>query len=436
VSARLVPVVPAVLLGVLGVLGAAAGCNTATGDCDPYTDDCGDPWLLVCPEATFECAQERPWVCDGEDGPPSYDCERCGCPEGASCAHGFCYPSETLALVRNQPGRLPEDLAVSDYFALLDDAMGPALAYDELVAEVDRLLRLDARRAALLLGESHGSSDEQAVALQLVRDLAGRGWPMTDIGIELGGQPILDLAPIADLGISGHGIAGGLDNVAYCADALAGVGDRLNDERLYLQYTGSGHTSREICHHPQHWSICDLPHTAECVASAGRKAVTVVLFDPDPWLWLTDRTLLWRLEPEFADPDRFGAELDAALAGWSESMAAQARDPAFDAETAGAAVNVRARRALHGDDAFVAYFPRPGRPAYLLETYRAVWGDAASRAFLRAHALTPPRCSISWNLTPGEERLYAWCQRDGYELQATVDGSTFELLEASTSGPP
>jgi hypothetical protein len=42
---------------------------------------------------------------------------------------------------------------------------------------------------------------------------------------------------------------------------------------------------------------------------------------------------------------------------------------------------------------------------------------------------------VSWSLAPGEETLWVWCERDGFEPTATVDGSTFALVESATQGP-
>jgi hypothetical protein len=48
--------------------------------------------------------------------------------------------------------------------------------------------------------------------------------------------------------------------------------------------------------------------------------------------------------------------------------------------------------------------------------------------------MQPGNCSTSWNLAPGEETLWLWCSTDGFELTATIDGTTFEVTE-STFGP-
>jgi hypothetical protein len=87
------------------------------------------------------------------------------------------------------------------------------------------------------------------------------------------------------------------------------------------------------------------------------------------------------------------------------------------------------------DDVFFAYFPRPDRRPYLMRSFQAVWNDATLQAFMLAHGIQPGNCSISWDLTPDAEEFNLWCSKDGYELQAQVDGLDFVLASSSTTNP-
>ena len=412
--------------------GSACG-ECERGVCDEASATCVDPWLLSCPSQTNQCAADKPLVCDGN--PPSYDCGQCGCPGAESCFEAVCFDPGVLALERTQP-LVPDDLPTGEYFAFVDRAVtADGMTFAGLVDQLDARLRQDRRMTALLLGETHGSQDEQAVGKAVIRELSALGWNMPEIGVE-GSDPILDVTPLEGIGIVGHNVPGDLTNIAHCADVEARVASTLNDQSIYIQYSGSGHTSQEICHHAMHWSICDVPHTSECVTRNGRKAAVVILFDPDIWMWQIDRTLLWRLGPKLSDRVAFEAELESNLARWRESFTAQAREPAYDATLEGRDLNVRVIEAEHAADVYIAYFPRPARPAYMHEAYRAVWNDSTLQDFVVENDMTPGSCSVSWNLAPGQETLWLFCSNAaGFELQATVDGTSFELTESSTQGP-
>jgi hypothetical protein len=315
----------------------------------------------------------------------------------------------------------------------------PALTYAELVEGLGALLREDARRSTLLLGESHSSDDEQATGLQIMRDVVELGWDIIEIGIENADDPILDLEPLEDLGLTQAGITGGLTNDAYCDAALDGTRNLLNTDGLYVQYTGSGHTSREICYHEEHWGICDPPHTAECLLAEGRLSVTVILFDPVPWLTSTDRVLLWSLGDLYASGiDAVRDQLQIFIDRWTTSLDAQVTDPAYDAVVNGLSVNVRVVPAQHAEDVFIAYFPRPERPPYFLRSFQVILDDAELAAVLFDHDIQPGYCSIGWEGDPDTGllvTLFWYCEDGGHGFDATVDAQTFEITSRNVITP-
>jgi hypothetical protein len=390
-----------------------------------------DPWRLDCKDVPDgECAAAKPYVCAGE-APPSYDCGKCGCPDGQKCDLGICFPNETLGLRREDRG-LKTDRPVDEYFRFVDAMMTlPSLTKSDALDEMVKRMKRDARFTVLNLGESHGSDDEQAVGLDVIRAIASRGFATTTIGIEGGQDPIIDIAPLADLRIEAVPINGDLTNKAYCKTAVAQAGEMLNTEGIYVQYSGSGHTSQEACYHTEHYSICNPPHTAECVTKIGRRALTVMLFDPEPWLTMTDQALLWRAGSKLPDAAAFATELDAALARWDVSFAKQARDAKFDTRAGTRDVNVRFVASPRFEDVFVAYFPRPARKAFLLRSFKTVWSAPALQSFLLTNAMRPQDCSVSWDTTPGNESYSLFCEKDGKELTATVDRE-FVLKESAT----
>lgn len=414
--------------------GSDACCADATcerGVCDRATGACVDPWVVECAGVEAgACSQAKPYVCQG-DAPPTYDCGTCGCPDGETCEQGACIRADALALRRDERG-LRTDMPLDDYFRFMGDmATSPAKTWVEAVEEIAARMRADARRVALNLGESHGSGDEQAVGLELVRAVAARGFSVRSIAIEGGKDPIVDPAPLADLGVTPLAIRGDLTNDAHCEAAVEQIGERLNTEAVFVQYSGSGHTSQEACFHTEHYSICQPPHIAECVAKAGRKAITVMLWDPEPWLTMTDNALLWRAGAKLPDVATFELELGATLAAWEKHFAAQVRDPRYDASVGGRDVNVRFVPSPRVDDVIVAFFPRPGRQPFLLRTFEAVWKVPALRTYLIDGAMRPQDCSVSWDRTPGKESYSIFCGKGDKELVATVNGS-FEVTESTT----
>jgi hypothetical protein len=371
------------------------------------------------------CSTEQPFVCAG-DAPPGYDCTMCGCPDGQVCQQSVCQPAD-LESHHSESLGISLSLGIEDYFGFADAGMTGDLSLAALNAEIERLLAEDARRSTILLGESHGSDDEQAVARAVVRAAKSAGWTFGRMGIEGGGTPIFDGSTLADVGITPFGISGDLTNLAYCKAAVKEAATLLNTDHLYVQYTGSGHTSREACYHPEQYTICNPPHTAECLTAKGRKPITVMLVDPEPWLSGTDNALLWRAGNLLPDAAAFEAELTASIAAFDKHMAAQTQDAPFDAMADGRAVNMRARKATHAPDVFIAFFPRLDRPARLMRTFKAVWDDPQGKAWFLDNAVKPQDCSISWDLTPGAEMNGVNCDNNGKMLEATIDGNTYAL---------
>ena len=103
---------------------------------------------------------------------------------------------------------------------LLQRGARRVVAVDVGRGQLDPRLREDARVVALIIGESHGSEDEQAVGIQLIRDVAA-DWNITELGIEDNGTPLIDPGLVADLGITHQSIAGDFTNVSYCNAAAS-----------------------------------------------------------------------------------------------------------------------------------------------------------------------------------------------------------------------
>jgi len=405
---------------------ADAGC--ATGICEPETNACLMPWELECATMDGSCSAEQPWRCLAPAG--EYNCGTCGCPGTQECTYDVCYDPETLALARQQ-NLLPE-LEFDAYFAFLDHAMEAAsMTYVEFRDQVLTDLSADPRRVALLFGESHNSYDEQAIALQLLSDVQGDGRDITAVGMENNGSPLISDEDLALVGLTSTGISGDLTNTSYCNAASNAVsGLATNDLGLYVQYMGSGHVSQETAPWTMHWKVVSFPHVAEFLLRESRKSVTVLLFDPLVWLVQTDIAILWQLNDQFTDRDFITQFLVDANAAWETHRALQVQDAAYDAMLMSGTRNVRFFRGAT-PDVYFAYLPRPERTAWFLRSYQALWSEPVIQDYFFGNGMVPGNCSISWDMTPGAERLSYWCTKDTLEFTATLDGITFEILEHS-----
>lgn len=419
-----------------------SGCHL--GVCDENSKACVQPAELICPSVTEQCSQvQKPYMCK-EPMPPQYNCAVCGCPNDEQCYEAVCYKQETIDLQRENDD-IPNDLPLNDYFTFMDWAVfSEAMTLETAVAEIDKLLSQDDRRAALIIGESHNSFDEQAVGLELIRAVMNKGWTGLEIGIEAHTStinneqvliPLIDISPIADLEIPETDIEGNFSNDTYCKQAIANTRSLVNDQGLYLQYLGSGHTSFEPCYHPELYPRCVLPHAAECVKVTGRQAIVVILFDPEVWLWNTDRVLLWRCGNNYPNETAMTTALDEAISGFQEHLAFLIKETAFDLTATERSVNVRFVRSQYSEDVFIAFFPRPNRPAYLMQSFRALWNDTSWRAFLLEHDIQPKNCSIAWNLEPDVMLMTLYCGNNGYKLTADVDANNFTLISAIQTEP-
>ena len=405
---------------------ADAGCPE--GVCDTETNACLMPWALECPEMNGTCSALQPWQCQGPTG--EYDCDTCGCPGTQTCTYEICYEPDTLAMARQQ-NLLPE-MPLDEYFAFLDHSIGiDAMTYAEFRARVLADLSADPRRVALLFGESHNSYDEQAVALQLLDDVQSGGWTITGVGMENNGSPLIADEDLALVGLTSTGITGDLTNTSYCNAAASAAGAlATNNDGLYAQYMGSGHVSQETAPWTMHWKVVSFPHVTECVLRESKKSVTVLLFDPLVWLVQTDVVMLWQLNDQFTDRDFITQYLVDANLVWETHRSLQVREAAFDAQLMDQTRNVRFF-AGSTPDVYFAFLPRPERTAWFLRSYQVLWSVPEIQDYFFTNGMVPGNCSISWDMTPGAERLSYWCTKNALEFTATLDGVTFELLEHS-----
>jgi hypothetical protein len=408
-----------------------AGCDS--GICLPDIMACVDPWLIDCPDAETSCSTNQPWQCQPDDLLPQYNCGACGCPSGEECRHQICYLNGVADMIRSDP-LLPGNYPLDEYFEFFEWAISAeAMTFAEFSDLLDDLLHEDARRVAIVMGETHGSPNEQMVAIQLMRDIQNNGWNIFELGIENNSSPLIEPELLEDLNLSIESISGNLTNVSYCDAAKEKVSSKLNYlDGIYLQYTGSGHTSKETAHHRTLWTICSFPHTTECVLTENRLAINVILFDPFHWCMQIDRALAWELYYNFpTERDGITEYLDQTIARWHQTMDAQVADPLYNAVVNGEQVNVRLVQSQFYENIFIAYLPRPQHPAYIMEGYRALWQDPTIQDFLFTNEISPARCSMQWQILPEETILTFFCNNGDNSMQATVNGETFTITEYS-----
>ncbi|MBN2723263.1 MAG: hypothetical protein JXR95_04235 [Deltaproteobacteria bacterium] len=387
---------------------------------------CVPQWEIDC-DGGISCSTEQPWECNGSDL-PEYNCGECGCDNDMQCVHDVCYSQNELDSER-EAYLLPMDRELDWYFSLMDTVMdSSALKYDDFLMAVKTRLHQEERLAAVLFGESHGSTDEQDLNMQLMMDIESDGWDITGLGIEDNGSPLLDATRTTQLGFEVTGISGDLTNVSYCNAALNAVGENINHEDgIYFQYMGSGHTSREVAKWDMHWGICHLPHTAECILSNSRMALTLIAFDPDIWMTLTDQILMWRIGNFYDTRENVTLQLSQTIGRWNTTFSMHDLEPGYDTTMNGESVNVRMIQSEDNPDVWFGFFPRPDRQPWLTRGFESIWLVSDIQDFLWEHQIKPGNCSVSWNFTPGEEELTYFCGVDSFEIEAHVDGVTFEV---------
>ncbi|MGM0596910.1 MAG: hypothetical protein ACQES9_07710 [Myxococcota bacterium] len=407
------------------------GCES--GICSTSGEGCVDAWIPDCPQSD-SCSDNQPWFCV-DNSPPVYNCSNCGCSGDLICHQDICYEQTEIDNQR-QNQILPMDQPLDWYFQLIDKIMDPtALTYDEFYQLATELLNADSRYTAVIMGESHGSADEQAVHMQLMLDLSAAGWEITGLGLEDNGGALLDATKTEELGFNTNTIPGDLSNTSYCEAATQATTDTLNtEEGIYLQYTGSGHTSRETSFWDMHWGISELPHTAECVLQVSRKALVLIAFDPDIWMTLTDQILMWRVGNSYSDSRQaVTSKLEQIITRWDSSFSNLQKESAYDTNLYDLDTNIRIIPGISRGDVWFAFIPRPNQEPWLTKGFQILWSDPDIQDFLWNNSIEPGNCSVSWNFTPGEELLTYHCSKDSNQLEAQVDPILWQILDYTTN---
>ena len=357
-----------------------AGC--VVGRCQAG-QGCVMPWDDFC-AAVDGCVASSPYRCVAGDV-PAYDCGACGCSGADACTDGLCLSAAVRDAARDlvvvDDGL--EDLIYTSLWRHLVNA--DALQLQELLERVGQRRQDDPRRDVLVVGISGG---ERTTKLLSIFDGA-----------------VLD-PTCAELG------AAAADGLYPQVDIVAAVGeDEANDV---------------TCLWPGSYARCLPPHFAGCVEQAGRLAETLIVVDGDRAATVMDDALLRKAAR--ANREQWGARFDDVLQVFVDAMDAVEPDAAFHVDVDGEPLEIRSIPDDDNDDVVWVFLPTTARP-YRIGSFRVLWRDAPTQAFLATHDIRPGDCVFD----VVDTLVNVDCENDGATLHAIVDSDTFSLISVETS---
>lgn len=390
--------------GFLAALVAAflLGCpEEPAPDAGPLDAGADPPPALCEEEPDGACASERPWLC-AADAPPRYDCDTCGCPDGARCEAGACYAISLLDGQRDLPG-VPLDLALDDYFALVDRLTRGNTRYARWLDETQAARATDERLAALVVGQGTGRGREATFAARLA----------------------------VDLGADAIALPAALDRAGACARAAEETRARAPGEALFALSLPAELAHREVCAHRQHFPTCLVPFAADCVLAEGRLPLSLLVMDLAPLADDLERALLSRAGG--FPPGQVDFQLERTIARFSQSLGSLSLNEDFQVDLAGQRPFLRIAAGDEGADIALLY--DEGREPALLKGFRVLWDDAPTQAFLIEHDITAKDCEATREDDGSGPRVRFTCVNGAYRVDAVVDAVSFVLLEVTTSAP-
>jgi hypothetical protein len=326
---------------------------------------CELPWEATC--ATAGCIEDGPLQCsDDATVPPKADCAACGCPNDGACLQGVCVDADVREEAR-------DDDLVSD---LLDD--------EDYVA----LLRLITRAPAIPLAEARRRLDARRLAdpRRIVRVIG-----VDRIDGEGGGGELLDGSSIdpAD---------------AICSSWLNQNG--LYPERRQQLSVPVDQVDDVTCRYPGQFSRCQLPLIGGCVAASGRSAERLLVVGTAAYQDVDDALLRHAVR---SSRNQWLVRFDDVASLYSDAVSVLADDRFDDAG--------RQVRVVVDDSDGVWWIHAPpidARPHQTL-SFRALWADAQTRAFIEDEDMLPTDCRFEVGAG-----IMVECQRAGARLTATM----------------
>jgi len=405
------------------VVTALATLTVALAACPGEVEDggLGEPlpqaWTTLCAGVDVgACLGDSPLVC-GEAGPPRATCERCGCPGGDACVvtdgdDGVCASRAVREAVRDDDivsDGLGDDVYLA-LWTLLEDETRPALTLGDWIDLAARQAGSDGRQRVVVVGRE--SDDRGDLVVDALRAGGAIDLALDDaVGLPCGGRAdaaaalaIPDVAGATDLVID----VGAVDDVHSGLCAFAGSVPR-----------------------------CVLPHRAGCLARGGVLPQSLVVIDDDVFLARLDDVLVRSVAR--VGRDQWEQRLDSVIATFSGLVLRHRPEARFAVD--GGGDEVRVVEVPPPPDAvdpsvgplFLAWLPRFDVRPVRSVTFRALWLDSPTRAFLTEHDVVPADCDFAPGLTDVVEVVCV--ASDGAVVEATVDAARAALIDVDATAP-
>jgi hypothetical protein len=333
-----------------------------------------------------------PFVCAGVDTTPAYDCRACPCPGADACYEDVCIDAATRDLERDADV-VVDNLDMDEYARIFEAlAAQDAIPLGEAAPAVALRLQADSRTTTLLVGADAAMDvGDLEAALGVVVDAAG-------------------FTPAARLDVRER-------RAQACAELAAASGAGVLPEQFVVAIVPTDAASHATCPFPGTFAHCDIPMGGDCVLRAGRLSAAVVVVDQKVVMPAMDQAML--LRAGLAPPEVLDAFLSTALTTFEG-----ARSP-FPLQD-GFRIGERFVGAYLDDDLLWLVLADPNARPDKIRTFRVVWNDPPSQAYLIEHDIQARDCAFD---AAAAGRIVMTCDNGGFALTATVDTGDLSLVD-------
>jgi hypothetical protein len=407
------------------VVTALVGLTLALAACPGEVEDggLGEPlpqgWTALCDGVDVgACLGDGPLVC-GEADPPRAACETCGCPGGDACVvstgdDGVCGSRAVREAVRDVDAvsdGLADDVYLALWTHLEDETNGPPLTLPDWLDLAARQAEGDGRQRVVVIGRE--ADDRGDVVVDALR-----GAGATDLGLD-------------------DAVGLPCDGRADAAAALA-IPDTIGATDLVVDVGAVDDAHSGLCAFPGSVARCVLPHRASCLARGGVIPQTLVVVDDDVFLARLDDVLVRSVAR--VGRDQWEQRLDSVIATFS-GLVLRHRPEARFAIGDGGGDEVRVVEVPLVDATVdqslgtlaLAWLPRFDVKPVRAISFRALWLDGPTGAFLTEHDIVPADCDFAPGLTDVVEVVCV--ASDGAVVEATVDAARAALIDVDTTAP-
>ena len=331
-------------------------------------------------------------MCAGAAATPSYDCQACPCAGADACYQGVCVDAATRERERDA-NVVREDLDMAEYAALFTalralDAIPLAEAAEVIASD----LTADSRTTALLAGA------DPAMNINDLEDVLA-------VAVAAAG-----FAPSTRLDLRER-------RTDVCGEVATAASAGVLPEVFVVALVPADAASTQTCAFPGTFAHCVIPVAEQCALRAGRLSSSLVVIDERVALPAMDQAML--LRAGLAPPEVLDAFLASALTVFNSALSLFPLQEGFR-------VGERFVGAyLHGDVVWLVLADANAR-ADKLRSFRVVWNDPPSQAYLIEHDIQARDCAFD---EAAGGLLIMTCDNGGFRLTATVDAAAAALVD-------